>query len=96
MLLYHVFLQGTRDVKYVMLRNSDSVGSFIRVIMLKVKHQPATEGCKERGLNQLLASFLKMAVLWIRVFNVQAMATSGTLKYIYIINNFCFSLGLRL
>lgn len=76
-----MFLQSNRDVKYV--RNA-----FGTVILLEVlsgssylKHQPASGSCKERGSNQLLASFLKM---WIRVLNVQTMATSGTLKNIYI------------
>lgn len=78
-----------------MLQNSDSVGSLISLVMLKVKPQPTCEGSKERGWDQPLASFLKVAALWIS-FHAQAMATSGTLKKIYIFNNFCFSLGMRL
>lgn len=41
------FLQGTSCVKYVMLQNGDSVGSFRRVIMLKVKQLPTSEGFKK-------------------------------------------------
>lgn len=60
-----VFLQVTREVKYVILRNSNPTGTFLRIIKLQVKQQPTSEGAKKRESKSTLGSFLKMAVLWI-------------------------------
>lgn len=63
-----VCLQVTREVNYVLLRNSNSTGRFLRVIKLQVKQQPTSEGAKKGDSKPTLGSFLKMAVLWISEF----------------------------
>lgn len=72
-------------MKCVILRDSNSTGSFLRVIKLQVEHQPTSEGAKKRRTETTLGSFLKMAVLWTNEF---LMPGNGDIwhftKYIYI------------
>lgn len=55
-LLSHVkhFVQGTRGVTYVRLRNSDAIGSFCRLIKLQVEQQPTEVPRKEKGIGSWL------------------------------------------
>lgn len=68
--------------------------------MLKEKPQPTGEGSKKEGqINSWFLRWQCCGEVFLFFFNALAMATSGTLEkkiYIYIYNNFCFSLGIRL
>lgn len=95
-LLSHVkhFVQGTRGVTYVRLRNCDAIESFCRLIKLQQSNnQPAEVPRKEKGICSQL--FLQHGSV-VDEFLILGSGYIWHLKYTYIFNNFCFSLGLRL